>query len=838
METITYAKGLNRKCETCPADKYEEICLKNKNCNEVIPDDRKVKLYFDIEIKPKDCNATQEYVDCTLELVNFAKSCIRDYLTAIKPNWCSLDSSSDCYVTKDGHDAWINSAHIIVSNYVASKKKLLSMVRQINKAIIDELNNEKSNKIKLTDWIIDLKKNNNRVYDHKFFDESVYDSNRKIRSAFCHKQWFQSQTENAFTDERQMRLVEGTFNQSVITSFYDEDTMEIMDDVDDDTDKESVKSVENIIEKNIIDGNEIEKLLEVIGSTLCSEGKQTQWSNVAQAIKNETKEEGLCYFANWTHKYGTENKKKECITHYNKYIKYTPKSDKKRLTIGSLHYWAKEANPKLYSEVFSRVDKLSVDTELSEGILDLINNFTDYAVARELNNLYPNQFICVDVVKKSFYCFDKETKLWVEDKGASIIRKKISTEFWQIFATYRENKQNKLVALNVKDPEYKQCGEDITHLTSIMQRLQSHSSKNNYIAEISYIVADTAFEKKLNKSHYLLPLNDGTVMDIRTLECVPRTSEHFFSAVCGACYQPNICSDKLNQVDIYFNDLFCGDTETKQCVLDILKSVFIGKPLRYIFFCIGSGSNGKSYLFGLLDKIFGTLVDTVSKKVIVEQKNESSTNTEIEKLDKCRLGYVSELKDTDTLNETTIKEVTGGDKINFRGLFKSDATIIPTCNLFVLLNVFPSFNGEAKAMLKRLIAIPFKASFETSLSYTLDINAVFTYILKRGNLRDNFDDVSPAMKEEALKHIRDNTDTTLETYIKTQMIDDDNAKPIVLNDFRIAFENYCAQNKLINTLSQKKFTAKCKTLGLLIKESNSKTRLYGKVFKEINDDDE
>jgi len=369
METITYAKGLNRKCETCPADKYEEICLKNKNCNEVIPDDRKVKLYFDIEIKPKDCNATQEYVDCTLELVEFAKSYIRDYLTAIKPNWCSLDSSSDCYVTKDGHDAWINSAHIIVSNYVASKKKLLSMVRQINKAIIDELNNEKSNKIKLTDWIIDLKKNNNGVYEHKFFDESVYDSNRKFRSAFCHKQWFQSETEKAFKDERQMRLVEGTFNQSVITGFYDEGTMEIMDDVDDDTDKESVKSVENTIEKNIIDGNEIEKLLEVIGATLCSEGKQTQWSNVAQAIKNETKEEGLYYFANWTHKYGTENKKKECIIHYNKYIKYTPKSDKKRLTIGSLHYWAKQANPKLYSDVFSHSYPTFIEEDNSfEGI--------------------------------------------------------------------------------------------------------------------------------------------------------------------------------------------------------------------------------------------------------------------------------------------------------------------------------------------------------------------------------------------------------------------------------------------------------------------------------------
>jgi hypothetical protein len=406
METITYARALNRKFETCSANEYQAICLKNKNCNEITPDDRKMKAYFDIDLKPSHCYETQEYVDCIAELIDFAKDYIRDYLTAIKPNWCVLESSSASYVTREGGTSWIISGHIIVSNYVASKKKLLSLVKQINIAINNELNDKNITRIKLTHWIIGLKKNSEGKYAHEFFDESVYDTKRKFRSAHCHKVWIKTKKDTPFKDERSMRLVEGTFEQSVISAFYDEETVEIMDDADveqDDTDKESVKSVENTVEKKIIDGNDIEKLLEIIGDTLCGDGKQSEWTKVAQAIKNETKEEGLTYFVTWTHKYGTENKKKECITHYTKYIKYTPKSDKKRLSIGSLHYWAKEANAKLYADVFSHSKPSFIEED---------NSFEGVASVFERNHC--------KIVNKSFFVKHTPSDIVVMSKTALI----------------------------------------------------------------------------------------------------------------------------------------------------------------------------------------------------------------------------------------------------------------------------------------------------------------------------------------------------------------------------------------------------------------------------------
>ena len=50
----------------------------------------------------------------------------------------------------------------------------------------------------------------------KLFDESIYDKNRKIRSINCSKPG----------ENRPLKLLEGTFEQSVITCFIPENAIE------------------------------------------------------------------------------------------------------------------------------------------------------------------------------------------------------------------------------------------------------------------------------------------------------------------------------------------------------------------------------------------------------------------------------------------------------------------------------------------------------------------------------------------------------------------------------------------------------------------------------------
>lgn len=588
---------------------------------------------------------------------------------------------------------------------------------------------------------------------------------------------------------------------------------------------------------------DIQKLLRVIGSTRCKEETNREWTAVGQAIKNEMKDDGLEDFVAWTNKFGTENKQKTAIYHYQKSIRYTaPKKDEtNRLTIASLHYWAINDNLPAYRKAFPRTknDEIVLDEETInnfKAIAPIMASPADYDIAEAFNTIYKGLHKCVDKLRKEFYYFDKETKLWNFDVGGTPIRNAISTDFHGVFTKYLKVKMSEGEKLDPNSEEKEQNKKICKSMCELMTRLKKTNDKNNILHEVSDICKDVDFPSTLNKSEYMLPTNDGNVLDMRTLETRQRTIDDNFSFVCKAKIIPYDANDaNFIKVAEYFDALFCNNKETTDCMLDILKSVFIGRPLRYIYFCIGKGSNGKSLLFKILNKIFGKFMDVISQGVIVEQKgNKSALNTEIEKLDKCRLAYVTELDETDKMNEKVVKQISGGDGINLRTLHTKDQTINPTCNMFVLTNEMFSFNGEALPTLNRMIICPFNNTFEVNDEFEksmLEISDyIFTYIMQKGTIRDKFI-LSDEMKAEKNKHAKNNTDTNLADYLKERLIncenDEDNL-PIQINDLRVSFENYCKHNSLTNSLTKNKFTSKMKTFGFDIKESGGKTRLYGK----------
>jgi len=484
----------------------------------------------------------------------------------------------------------------------------------------------------------------------------------------------------------------------------------------------------------------------------------------------------------------------------------------------------------------------AIKPEIVSMIETVVAKRTDYATAVAYNELYTGLQKCVDVKRKEFYGFDNKIKLWEFDAGGTSIRNRLSTEFHELFEKYKEIKDDDGKAFEPKSPEYEAHKKNMKNISGIMHDLQTTNSKNNILTEIGDICKDVKFPSTLNRSQYLIPTSDGKVLDMRTLEPVDRTIEHNFSFACNAKLIPYDATHKdFITVKQYFNDLFCGNQDTITCVINILKSAFIGRPLRYIYFCIGRGSNGKSLLFKILNKIFGNFMDVINQSVIIQSKgNKSALNTEIEKLDKCRLGYITELKETDELNEVVIKQITGGDAINLRTLHTKDCTINPTCNLFVPTNEFPKFKGEDVAMLNRLIAIPFKKTFPVKDGFEDEMIAIsdyiFSYIMHIGTICDKFK-LSAEMIEEMEKHRKNNTETTLADYLKIRLADCENNnktnKLISVNAVRVDFERYCADNKLTNTLTARKFPGKLRELGCIVKESNSQNMLYGKMFITI-----
>ena len=92
---------------------------------------------------------------------------------------------------------------------------------------------------------------------------------------------------------------------------------------------------------------------------------------------------------------------------------------------------------------------------------------------------------------------------------------------------------------------------------------------------------------------------------------------------------------------------------------------------------------------------------------------ESNNNTHLEKTDKCKIGYVSEVKSNAWLNEISIKNISGGDPFDLRPLYNTNRTMTATCCLWLLANTLPKFTVE-KSMNKRIVIFPFNGNFEVS----------------------------------------------------------------------------------------------------------------------------
>jgi hypothetical protein len=213
------------------------------------------------------------------------------------------------------------------------------------------------------------------------FDTSVYDSNKKMR---CYET-------NKPNEVRPLVLEEGNVEGTVITGCFDADAIEVnyvsMAKAQYNNDAICYKPNETELKMTDVD-----YLLNVcIRDKMCSSGNHSDWNIIGQILKNELKDEATQPFVTWTNKFGSENKKNECINQITKFIKYTALKDTKRLTFKTLHYYAKIHNLAAYNARFIKVSKSSTmfDFDIaSAGDYEFASYFKKYSIYSKNGRTY------------------------------------------------------------------------------------------------------------------------------------------------------------------------------------------------------------------------------------------------------------------------------------------------------------------------------------------------------------------------------------------------------------------------------------------------------------------
>lgn len=146
-----------------------------------------------------------------------------------------------------------------------------------------------------------------------------------------------------------------------------------------------------------------------------------------------------------------------------------------------------------------------------------------------------------------------------------------------------------------------------------------------------------------------------------------------------------------------------------------------------LFFCWGTGSNGKSTLISIMHAIMGEYAKVAMPTLLMQQKHEPHP-TEIADLLGARFVSSVETERDRRIAEVKIKWLTGGDRLKARFMRKDFFEFDPTHKFWLLGNHKPIVQGTDPAIWRRLYLVPFTVNLKELLGdrLVLDFAATVT----------------------------------------------------------------------------------------------------------------
>ena len=128
---------------------------------------------------------------------------------------------------------------------------------------------------------------------------------------------------------------------------------------------------------------------------------------------------------------------------------------------------------------------------------------------------------------------------------------------------------------------------------------------------------------------------------------------------------------------------------------------------QVIFLLCGVGANGKSTFVNVIQELLDEYALQTTTQTLIRKGDRSATN-DIARLCGARFVVATEVNEDGKLDEVMVKQMTGGDKISARLLYKEFFEFRPECKIFLITNYTPTIKGSDEGIWRRIILIPFE----------------------------------------------------------------------------------------------------------------------------------
>ena len=378
----------------------------------------------------------------------------------------------------------------------------------------------------------------------------------------------------------------------------------------------------------------------------------------------------------------------------------------KTVTKRSIMYWLKKDNFEEYTKI--------TNNTVNYYIEKAIETTTEYDHAVILKHKYKDTYICTSLDKRGVWYKFKNHR-WVQDKGLSL-RDKISTELYNLFGKKAEECEAEMNEYENDDERREYLKKKIGVIHNIKISLKKTTQKDHIMREAAEIFYDENFIRSMDTNKYLLCFNNGVVDFVNKVfrEGYP---EDYITKTTRINYVPYDESDSnwnitSQEITTFMKTLFPID-DLRRYMWDHLASCLIGTNKNQTFHVYhGSGSNGKSLLVDLMGATLGDYKGTVPITLVTDVRGKiGGTSDEVIKLKGVRYAVMQEPSKNVRLNEGIMKELTGGDPIQARGLYSESEIFIPQFKLAVGTNNLFDIDSNDDGTWRRIRKITFPSKF-------------------------------------------------------------------------------------------------------------------------------
>ena len=265
----------------------------------------------------------------------------------------------------------------------------------------------------------------------------------------------------------------------------------------------------------------------------------------------------------------------------------------------------------------------------------------------------------------------------------------------------------------------------------------------------------------------------------------------------------------------FLNDISNGRQDWIDYLQKILGYCLTGDTSEQkIFFFYGDGANGKSTLYNVIRDIFGGYAKSVRPTIIANNnKNDSpdQANSELASLPNIRLALAEEGSQGVSLDEATVKQITGGTEISTRKLYADTFQFKPKFKLIMCTNHKPKISGNDYGIWRRVILIPFDRIFkENEKDKTLgeklkkEYPQILNWIINGfySWQADGLDE-KPQCIQDAISEYKDDENPLSDfTAICLKL---DAEKEVKSGDLWKTYDLFCADEQIRNSISQTAF---------------------------------